>query len=114
STTHLATHASLFPYSTRSRSRTIRRILKLDNPLDVPPEFLNAFMEAPPVEIPDFQLLRAGDELWAEVGSDIADVTSTQAAILAAAGAGTRMVTHAELAECSTVSRPAIDAWPTT
>lgn len=105
---------ALLPDADSTDGRTIRRILKLDNPVDVPPEFLNAFMEAPPIEIPDFQLLRAGDELWAEVGSDIAEVTSTQAAILAGAGAATRMVTHAELAESRTVSHPAIDALPAT
>ena len=105
---------ALLPDADSPDGRTIRRILKLENPVDVPPEFLNAFSEAAPIEIPDFPLVRAGDKQWVKVGSDIAEVTSTQAAILAAAGATTRTVTDAELAEFKSVSHPAIDALPAT
>src|SRR5699024_12425430 len=70
--------------------RNIRRILKLSEPEAVPPEFLNALSEAPPIEIPKFSLLRAEDQLWAEVGDSIAEVSSSEAAMLTAAGAKIR------------------------
>ena len=105
---------SQLPAADTAEGRNIRRILKLSEPEAVPPEFLNALSEAPPIEIPEFPLLRAEDQLWAEVGDSIAEVSSSQAAMLTAAGAKIRELTQAELAEFEVVTHPEIDALPVT
>lgn len=105
---------ALLPAADSDEGRIIRRVLKLEHAVAVPPEFLNTFAETPPIKIPELDLVRAEQQTWAQVDGGIVEITETQAEILRAAGADITNINPDELAELATVTNAEIDTLPAT
>lgn len=105
---------ALLPAANSDDGRIIRRVLKLEEPVEVPAEFLNAFAENPPIRLPEVELLHADNQTWAQVDGGIVALTETQASMLADAAAPLRTVSAQELAGLADATDPAIDVLPST
>lgn len=105
---------ALLPAANSDDGRIIRRTLKLEEPVEVPAEFLNAFAENPPIRLPEVRLLHADNQTWAQVDGGIVALTETQASMLADASAPLRTVSAQELAGLADATDPAIDVIPST
>ena len=105
---------AVLPASNSDAGRIIRRALNLQDPVEVPAEFLNTFAENPPIRLPDVTLLHKDNQTWAQVDAGIVKLSETQASILADAGMPLETTTAEELAGLADVSDPVIATLPAT